>query len=214
MNADVASVNAPADVAAMPAMRHPRRTRPARRERNESCRCAKAAGANAVQLPLRIPCADWIPSRLHGPSAAGMPGKSAKGEKNLTTSSEPRERLLVLMHRRFRLPRQACRTPQYRLMRTRRRAAVSKTAGRWFEANRVCQSLVFSGSASADAPTGTLRVPSVYRLREPAARAAYHGVGFGELEVEQAATGYAEAFGDLLDAERYATREHATRSES
>ena len=99
-------------------------------------------------------------------------------------------------------------------MRTRRRTAVSKIAGRWFEANRVCQSLVFSGSASADAPTGTLRVPSVYRLREPAARAAYHGVGFGELEVEQAATGYAEAFGDLLDAERYAVREHATRSES
>lgn len=30
-------------------------------------------------------------------------------------------------------------------MRTRRRAAVSKTAGRWFEANRVCQSLVFRG---------------------------------------------------------------------
>lgn len=30
-------------------------------------------------------------------------------------------------------------------MRIRRRAAVSKTAGRWFEANRVCQSLVFRG---------------------------------------------------------------------
>ena len=82
MNADVASVNAPADAAAMPVIRHPRRTRPARRERNESCRCVKAAGANASQLPLRIPCADWIPSRLHGPSAAGMPGKSAKGEKS------------------------------------------------------------------------------------------------------------------------------------
>lgn len=82
MNADVASVNAPADAAAMPAIRHPRRTRPARRERNESCRCAKAAGANAAQLPMRIPCADWIPSRLHGPSAAGMLGKSAKGEKS------------------------------------------------------------------------------------------------------------------------------------
>lgn len=213
MNADVASVNAPADAAAMPVIRHPRRTRPARRERNESCRCVKAAGANAAQLPMRIPCADWIPSRLRGPSVAGMPGKSAKGEKILTASSEPRERLLVLMRRRFQLPRRAERRI-YRLMRTRRRAAVSKTAGRWFEANRVCQSLVFSGSASADAPTGTLRVPSVYRLREPAARAAYHGVGFGELEVEQAATGYAEAFGDLLDAERYATREHATRSES
>lgn len=213
MNADVASVNAPADAAAMPVIRHPRRTRPARRERNESCRCVKAAGANAAQLPMRIPCADWIPSRLRGPSVAGMPGKSAKGEKILTASSEPRERLLVLMRRRFQLPRRAERRI-YRLMRTRRRAAVSKTAGRWFEANRVCQSLVFPGSASADAPTGTLRVPSVYRLREPAARAAYHGVGFGELEVEQAAAGYAEAFGDLLDAERYATREHATRSES
>ncbi len=82
MNADVASVNAPADAAAMPVIRHPRRTRPARCERNESCRCVKAAGANASQLPLRIPCADWIPSRLHGPSAAGMPGKSAKGEKS------------------------------------------------------------------------------------------------------------------------------------
>ena len=82
MNADVASVNAPADAAAMPVIRHPRRTRPARRERNESCRCAKAAGANAAQLPMRIPCADWIPSRLHGPSAAGMLGKSAKGEKS------------------------------------------------------------------------------------------------------------------------------------
>lgn len=160
------------------------------------------------------------------PAARPKRGRHAREERErrkiLTTSSEPRERLLVLMHRRFRLPRQACRrlidaacrTPQYRLMRTRRRAAVSKTAGCWFAANRVCQSLVFSGSASADAPTGTLRVPSVYRLREPAARAAYHGVGFGELEVEQAATGYADAFGDLLDAERYAAREHATRSES
>lgn len=71
----------PGRTAAMPAIRHPRRTRPARCERNESCRCVKAAGVNAAQLPLRIPCADWIPSRLHGPSAAGMPGKSAKGEK-------------------------------------------------------------------------------------------------------------------------------------
>lgn len=142
MNADVASVNAPADAAAMPVIRHPRRTRPARRERNESCRCVKAAGANAAQLPMRIPCADWIPSRLRGPSVAGMPGKSAKGEKILTASSEPRERLLVLMRRRFQLPRRAERRI-YRLMRTRRRAAVSKTAGRWFEANRVCQSLVF-----------------------------------------------------------------------
>lgn len=89
------------------------------------------------------------------PAARPKRGRHAREErerrKNLTTSSEPRERLLVLMHRRFRLPRQACRrlidaacrTPQYRLMRTRRRAAVSKTAGRWFEANRVCQSLVF-----------------------------------------------------------------------
>ena len=151
------------------------------------------------------------------PAARPKRGRHAREERErrkiLTTSSEPRERLLVLMHRRFRSPRRAERRI-YRLVRTRRRAAVSKTAGRWFAANRVCQSLVFSGSASADAPTGTLRVPSVYRLREPAARAAYHGVGFGELEVEQAAAGYAEAFGDLLDAERYAVREHATRSES
>lgn len=151
------------------------------------------------------------------PAARPKRGRHAREERErrkiLTASSEPRERLLVLMRRRFQLPRRAERRI-YRLARTRRRAAVSKTAGRWFEANRVCQSLVFSGSASADEPTGTLRVPSVYRLRKPAARAAYHGVGFGELEVEQAATGYAEAFGDLLDSERYATREHATRSES
>lgn len=50
---------------------------------------------------------------------------------------------------------------------------------------------VLAWPASADASAGALRVPLVYRLREPAARAAYHGVGFGELEVEQAATGYA-----------------------
>ncbi len=115
------------------------------------------------------------------PAARPKRGRHAREERErrkiLTTSSEPRERLLVLMHRRFRSPRRAERRI-YRLVRTRRRAAVSKTAGRWFEANRVCQSLVFSGSASADAPTGTLRVPSVYRLREPAARAAYHGVGY------------------------------------
>ena len=83
------------------------------------------------------------------PAARPKRGRHAREERErrkiLTTSSEPRERLLVLMHRRFRLPRQSCRTPQYRLMRTRRRAAVSKTAGRWFEANRVCQSLVFRG---------------------------------------------------------------------
>ena len=122
------------------------------------------------------------------PAARPKRGRHAREERErrkiLTTSSEPRERLLVLMHRRFRSPRRAERRI-YRLMRTRRRAAVSKIAGRWFAANRVCQSLVFSGSASADAPTGTLRVPSVYRLREPAARAAYMASGSGSLRLSR-----------------------------
>ena len=82
------------------------------------------------------------------PAARPKRGRHAREERErrkiLTTSSEPRERLLVLMHRRFRSPRRAERRI-YRLVRTRRRAAVSKTAGRWFEANRVCQSLVFRG---------------------------------------------------------------------
>ena len=82
------------------------------------------------------------------PAARPKRGRHAREERErrkiLTTSSEPRERLLVLMHRRFRSPRRAERRI-YRLVRTRRRAAVSKTAGRWFAANRVCQSLVFRG---------------------------------------------------------------------
>lgn len=47
------------------------------------------------------------------PAARPKRGRHAREERErrkiLTASSEPRERLLVLMHRRFRLPRQACR---------------------------------------------------------------------------------------------------------
>ena len=108
------------------------------------------------------------------PAARPKRGRHAREERErrkiLTTSSEPRERLLVLMHRRFRSPRRAERRI-YRLVRTRRRAAVSKTAGRWFEANRVCQSLVFSGSASADARPGRFAFhPSIVSGSQPRVR--------------------------------------------
>ena len=80
------------------------------------------------------------------PAARPKRGRHAREERErrkiLTTSSEPRERLLVLMHRRFRSPRRAERRI-YRLMRTRRRAAVSKTAGRRIEANRAIPSRVY-----------------------------------------------------------------------
>lgn len=52
---------------------------------------------------------------------------------------------------------------------------------------------VLAGSSSADAASGTLRVPFVYCRGEPAASAAYGRVGFGEFKVEQAAAGDAEA---------------------
>ena len=82
------------------------------------------------------------------PAARPKRGRHAReereGEKILTTSSEPRERLLVLMHRRFRSPRRAERRI-YRLVRTRRRAAVSKTAGLGSKPTAYASHLFFRG---------------------------------------------------------------------
>lgn len=72
-------------------------------------RAARGRHHPAVQ-PQTILTAD-----LHGlldplePARGRHAREERERRKNLTTSSEPRERLLVLMHRRFRLPRQACR---------------------------------------------------------------------------------------------------------
>ena len=60
---------------------------------------------------------------------------------------------------------------------------------------------VFAWSPPSDTTSRTLSVPFIDGLRQPAARAPYRGVGLRELEVEQAATGDAKAFCDLLDAE-------------
>nr|DAO08174.1 MAG TPA: hypothetical protein [Caudoviricetes sp.] len=60
---------------------------------------------------------------------------------------------------------------------------------------------VLAWPASPDAAAGPVGVPFIDGFGKPAARAANHCVGFGEFEVEQAAAGDAEAFGDLLDAE-------------
>lgn len=54
----------------------------------------------------------------------------------------------------------------------------------------------FSGPS---AMSGAVGVPPVYGVGLPSARAAYPCVGFGQVEVEQAARGDAEPFGDLLD---------------
>lgn len=67
-----------------------------------------------------------------------------------------------------------------------------RSGHREFE-SRPSHSPVLAGSSSADAASGTLRVPFVYRRGEPAASAAYGRVGFGEFKVEQAAAGDAEA---------------------
>nr|DAJ99512.1 MAG TPA: hypothetical protein [Caudoviricetes sp.]DAL67943.1 MAG TPA: hypothetical protein [Caudoviricetes sp.] len=60
---------------------------------------------------------------------------------------------------------------------------------------------VLAWPSSADTTSRTLGVPFIDGLRQPAPSAAYGRVGFGEFEVEQAAAGDAEAFGDLFDAE-------------
>lgn len=67
-----------------------------------------------------------------------------------------------------------------------------RSGHREFE-SRPSHSPVLAGSSSADAASGTLRVPFVYCRGEPAASAAYGRVGFGEFKVEQAAAGDAEA---------------------